>query len=102
MASTRAEFGVGKSGKLRRSLPPSGERASKRARMPRPKPPPPLAPNPPEEPAEEGAAGPVGRGAEPPLGILLPPQATLRPPSESSPPAERSRAASVSAHDEAR
>jgi hypothetical protein len=95
MASTRAEFGLGKSGKDRRNLPPSGERASKMARMPRPKPPAALAPNPPEEPAEEGAAGPVGKGADPPFGAL-PPEATLRP-SESSPP-ERSRA-SVSAQD---
>jgi hypothetical protein len=95
MASTRAEFGLGKSGKDRRNLPPSGERTSKRARMPRPKPPAALAPNPPEEPAEEGAAGPVGKGADPPFGAL-PSEATLRP-SERSPP-ERSRV-SVSAQD---
>lgn len=95
MASTRAEFGLGKSCKLRRSLPPSSERASKRARIPRPKPPAALVPNPPEEPAEEGAAGPVGKGADPPFGAL-PPEATLRP-SEGSPP-ERSRV-SASAQD---
>ncbi len=68
MARTRAEVGLRKSREERKSRPPNGESASTRAKTPRPKPPAALAPNPLEEPAEEGAAGPVGRGAAPPFG----------------------------------
>jgi hypothetical protein len=94
---TRAEFGLGKSRKDRRNLPPSGESANKRASTPRPKPPPALlVPDPLEEPAEEGAAGPAGRGVIPPLGAL--PVRDLSRPSPRPPerPPEASRA-SVSA-----
>ena len=67
MTSTRAEFGLGKSRMERRSLPPSGESANRRARTAKPH----LSlspPNPPEELAGEGAvAGPKGKGTVPPL-----------------------------------
>ena len=68
MTSTRAEFGLGKSRMERRSLPPSGESANRRARTPSSKPPAALAPNPPEERAGEGiVAGAAGMGTVPPL-----------------------------------
>jgi hypothetical protein len=96
MARTRAEFGLRKSRERDRSLPPSGDRASSRAKATKPTPPEEPVPSPPEDPAgaARGAAGPGNNGGArygpPPL------KDALR--DTSSCPLARNRA-SVSAHE---